>query len=198
MTLSLCCWPLSSLEETFRGRSGRPTLRWEWASTMSPMVSNRNLGTQTHQLQSHHCCHTGHHLEKGQKHIVSAVSLWPSSSGLGETVPFQFPDPSYYPLHRLQPVNLPNEAGLTKPRLPGRNFYFQNDSNYALSICYIPDPNAQYSIEFPCNQMGQIIPILQKREQKLKDLPTGGWAGLMPGKSDSEWQQYVCPMYLLW
>lgn len=117
---------------------------------------------------------------KDKKYVVSIVSPWPSSSGLGEIAFFPTPWPLRLrlPSVQAQASNLcpppppppphvsfyPNEArsaslcwSPAKPRLPGRTFYFQNDSRYTLSIYCIPALCAQYSIDALCNPVGEVI-----------------------------------------
>lgn len=88
-------------KQSGEGQKGR---LWEKSGpALSPVVSSRNLGTQTHRLQSRHCCHSDHHLEKTRKYLVFAVNPWPPSSRSGGIAPSRLPDPSESPLHRPQP-----------------------------------------------------------------------------------------------
>lgn len=146
---------------------------------------------------------------KDKKHMVSIVSPWPSSSGLGEIAPSQLPDPSDYPLHKPNPVTspyhhelLPNWSKtcfhLQSPGCQEGLFIFKMTAaahwTFVISLLFVHSiPLTIFAI-----QWGRSPSIPSYRGQ-IRSLRTCQQvAELGPCQvSLTEWQQYLCPMYLV-
>lgn len=155
---------------------------------------------------------------KDKKYVVSIVSPWPSSSGLGEIAFFPTPWPLRLRLPSVQaqasnlcpppPPRLPMWAStqmkqdllpyaghLQSPGFQVGLFIFKMIAGihwaFIVSLLFVHSiPLMLFAIQWGRSSS---IPIFKRRDQKLKDLPAGDWAGPMPGEPDNEWQQYLCP-----